>query len=241
MSRTPRIVGLVFVIAALPLTLRLIWEMTWLTWHDGPQMVGFSLAHMFPGFLIFGFAAMLFVAMWVLLAIVTCLRERRFWWPDILLISISLMLCGAPFIPQSIWSSVTELVLGMSPQANNLMVTAAGGGLLARVRYLLKRGVPADVWDDQGCSAIAAAAGSKSPETVRLLLDHHANPNSSCADSPAVLRAIEKNDVTSLKLLLAAGADVKARDKQGFTAYDQALFSKNEEIIQYLQSKGVTE
>jgi hypothetical protein len=76
---------------------------------------------------------------------------------------------------------------------------------------------------------------------VRLLLDHHANPNCFCGESPAPLHAIEKNDLTSLKLLLTAGANIEARDKQGFTAYDQALFSQNKEIIQYLESQGVTQ
>lgn len=40
------------------LTARLIYEQTYLTWAQGVQMVGFSLAHQGLGFLIFGTLAM---------------------------------------------------------------------------------------------------------------------------------------------------------------------------------------
>jgi len=240
MSRHTRIIGLVFLISALPLTLRMAWEMTWLTWHDGPQMVGFSLAHVFPAFLVFGSAAMLGLAVWAIVAIIICLRRRTIRWTDLLMIGISLMICGTTFIPQQVWSSATELVLGVSPQASNLLVDAASHGQLTRVRYLLDQGVSPDAWNDEGCAALAAAAGSKNPETVRLLLDHHANPNCSCGGSPALSHAIEKNDLTSFKLLLTAGANIEARDKQGFNAYDEALFSQNKELVQYLESRGIT-
>lgn len=39
------LIGMIAIIGSTVLAARLIWEMTWLTWHQGPQMIGFSLAH----------------------------------------------------------------------------------------------------------------------------------------------------------------------------------------------------
>ncbi|SRR5258708_18300137 len=51
-SATPRpfprfliLMGVPFAVIATLLAIRLIWEQTFLTWAEGPQMIGFSLMH----------------------------------------------------------------------------------------------------------------------------------------------------------------------------------------------------
>ena len=238
MNRSMQITGICLLAGALPLALRLVWEMTWLTWHDGPQMVGFSMAHVFPLVLLVGAAAWLGLAIWIFAAVIMCFRKRTIGWADALLLGLSIFTCASTFIPQPAWSTATEFVLGLSPQAPNLLIEAARQGQVARVQYLLTRGVSPNPISGN-CSPLAAAASSKSQETVRLLLDHHADPNGVCG-SPALMNAIEKDNLAAVRLLVSAGAKTSVRDKEGFTPYDQALFSQNKELIHYLESQGIT-
>jgi len=41
-------------LGTLPFVLRLVWEMTLLTWHKGPQMIGFTMWHSAPQLQILG-------------------------------------------------------------------------------------------------------------------------------------------------------------------------------------------
>jgi hypothetical protein len=58
------------------------------------------------------------------------------------------------------------------------LVAAASNGDAAQVRALLKRGSPANSHHLEGSSALWWAVAANSPETVQLLLDHGADPNS---------------------------------------------------------------
>lgn len=238
MQKPSRIVGISLLLCALPLTLRMVWETTWLTWQGGPQMVGFSMAHEFPALLLFGAAAFVGLAAWTVYAIVICLWKRSTQWPDILLIGLALAMEFTPSIPQPAWSTATEYVLGLSPQAPRLLVDAARQGQLERVRYLLDRGVSVDPRESSDCAAIAVAGGSKALEMVRLLLEHHANPNGSCDGTPALMNAVKEGNLATIKLLISAGARTGARDSGGFTAYDTALFAERKDVIEYMESIG---
>jgi hypothetical protein len=48
---------------------RILWEKTLWTWSRGPQMVGFSLWHIHPGFAVAGLLCSLAVALWLLITI----------------------------------------------------------------------------------------------------------------------------------------------------------------------------
>lgn len=48
------------------LTLRLLYEATWLTWMHGPQMVGFSLMHTAGWFVAWGLLSLAVLAVWSL-------------------------------------------------------------------------------------------------------------------------------------------------------------------------------
>jgi hypothetical protein len=48
---------------------RLLWEKTIWTWSRGPQMIGFALWHIHPGFAVDGTRCCLAVALWLLIAL----------------------------------------------------------------------------------------------------------------------------------------------------------------------------
>src|ERR1700693_3623682 len=63
-----RLVGAVFFIGSLMLAARIVWEQTVWTWEQGPQMVGFSLAHGF-GAVLFLFPLLLVILTAVVIAV----------------------------------------------------------------------------------------------------------------------------------------------------------------------------
>ena len=236
MQRSNRYIGVVLIACALPLALRLVWEMTWLTWHNGPQMVGFTLVHEFILFFLFGLLAWLALAIWIVVTAILCVFRQKTSRLDLGLILSAIIVISSPMLPQTWWSTLTEKFLGLSPNAPVALVKAASEGDLARVQYLLQKGVPASSQNSRGCSALAAAAGSKNRKIMQVLLDHNADPNGSCDGSPALLKAAEKGDLAGVKRLVDSGAQVSAHDKEGFSAYDEALFSQNKQLVQYLDS-----
>jgi hypothetical protein len=56
---------------------RILWEKTIWTWSRGPQMVGFALWHIHPGFAVLGTVSSLAVALWLLLTIPYAIVRRR--------------------------------------------------------------------------------------------------------------------------------------------------------------------
>lgn len=59
------------------LEIRLLWEETWLTWTRGEQMIGFSLAHVHPEWLLLGFLGGIGTALWVLTAVMIVTLRRH--------------------------------------------------------------------------------------------------------------------------------------------------------------------
>jgi hypothetical protein len=56
---------------------RILWGKNDLTWSQGPQMVGFALWHIHPGFAVAGTLCSLAVALWLLIAIPYAVVRRR--------------------------------------------------------------------------------------------------------------------------------------------------------------------
>ena len=56
---------------------RILWEKTIWTWSRGPQMVGFALWHIHPGFAVLGTVCSLAVALWLLMTIPYAIVRRR--------------------------------------------------------------------------------------------------------------------------------------------------------------------
>ena len=85
---------------------------------------------------------------------------------------------------------------------------------------------------------LSVAAGVGNLEMVELLLKHSADVNLEGSISP-VVTAVSLNNLPILKLLIEAGADVNQKDIASHApAIYMAIQSKNEEIFNYMLSKG---
>jgi ankyrin repeat protein len=83
------------------------------------------------------------------------------------------------------------------------------------VEQFLTEGVAVESRNATGQTPLMAAAIYSWPKIVRLLLDHSADPNARDQQGRTPLHHAATHSLDSTKLLLAAGADVKARDRDG--------------------------
>ena len=71
-----RVIGWFVLAVAALYDLRLVYEQTLLTWKDGPQMVGFSMVHVFPVLLLLGALGFLGCSSWIASFLFFALRNR---------------------------------------------------------------------------------------------------------------------------------------------------------------------
>lgn len=221
------VVGAIGVFGTFVLAIRLIWEMTWLTWKFGPQMVGFSLAHgewALPAFL-----SPLLLAVWTLSCLVSIvvwkIRRYRIAAPAVWILCGALFVFAMLSIPQSIWNRIFVKELSQSSKAGDLFVYAAVDGEIGVLRGMLARGVSPDAKDYEGKTALHVAAGLGQMDVLRLLLEHHADVNamSDYGDSPLAL-AVNNHQEGAQKMLAAAGARfVKGTEEQRNKAIDERI------------------
>jgi ankyrin repeat protein len=124
------------------------------------------------------------------------------------------------------------------------LTTAAGYGKTEYVKLLLDFGANIEIkspWD--GRTALMDAALYGHDETVALLLRRGANPNATnCLKKTALIWAADNAHLGSIKLLLAADADISLQDEHGKTALfyaRKAMFSqyqdKYDKIVELLE------
>jgi hypothetical protein len=195
---------------------RMIWEETWLTFHEGPQMLGYSLAH--------GGGAILLVtpfllALWLLAAIITMAvylwRRKalsRLYWSTL---AGAVLTIGLVFIPPEFWQWAFARSFAKSPHAADLMVYAGEEGGTRTVRGYLDHGVPLTATNYEGSTAVfGAAAGGRLP-TVEMLASRGAdiNATNSYGDSP--LEAAAENGHTDVAAFLKAHGASQIRGTPG--------------------------
>ncbi len=117
---------------------------------------------------------------------------------------------------------------------------AAYRGDDAAVRALLDRGAPPDALNDAGATPLLYGAGNE--EIVRALLGHGAHPNvaSKLGFTPLMAAAAHRDSHRVVRLLLDAGADVRAKkDGQEMMAL-KALYGGDLETLRLLLDRGAS-
>ncbi|QOY86788.1 ankyrin repeat domain-containing protein [Paludibaculum fermentans] len=212
LSRMPvwgGLAGVLFAAGTSILFARLIWEQTVWTWRQGPQMVGFSLAH--------GYGAILFVfpvllAIWtvtvILLTLWQLFRKRRIARARWIALGLVLSLFALGSLPEGVWQRVFIGRMAASPHAASLVLYAAYRGDFGTVQGLLSRGVPVNGVDPtDGRTALHGAAAAGDVRTIRYLMGISANINAvdRFGDSPLEL-AISNHKDSAARVLVELGA-----------------------------------
>lgn len=189
------------------LAARLIWEETVLTIEQGPQMVGWTIVHIFP----FMFLAPLALAVWLLIAVIVLIalliRRRRlspFFWSTL---AAGALVLGLFSVPGEFWQWAFIDCFAKSPYAADLMVDDAAAGYRTTVRRYLDHGVPVNARAHDGTTAVHAAAVGGNVDVLQLLVSRGADLNAvgSYGDSP-LNAAIEMKHTAAIAFLTAHGA-----------------------------------
>lgn len=130
--------------------------------------------------------------------------------------------------------------VGLSEEyKNEALLTAARQGRAAAVRCLLAAGVS----PNGGGGKNLPLAAASTPRVVALLVEAGADPNAhdpnrSLADTPLTSKA-HRGKTACVEALLAAGADIEERDKQGMTPLLLAVAGGHLPCVRALLAAGV--
>jgi len=168
--------------ASAPFSLRLAYEQTLLTRNDGPQMVGFAMAHVFPFLLLLGVAGFICSCIWLLIFIRQVLTKwtknqpplPRMIWTQGCAIAMALVV---QMIPYCVWMAATVMVAGPGQHGPALLVYAAADGDTFLANLLLDRGVPVNPAGEDQATALNGACETHKIEVARMLIARGADAN----------------------------------------------------------------
>ena len=110
----------------------------------------------------------------------------------------------------------------------------------ACVEQLLKSGADPNLPDTNGATALMWAIPDR--EKARVLIEHGANLNSRSTNlgrTPLLIAAASPGTVDLLNLLLARGADLRAKDTAGNTALAMAMRTADVDVFRFLIDRGL--
>ena len=142
---------------------------------------------------------------------------------------------------QSMLQSDPSLLNLRSPDGYPPLGLAIFFGQPAIARFLIERGaeVHAAAENVNNVAPVHAAAAVRDIETMRLLLDHGADPNArQQRDYTALHGAASRGDIEMGRLLLSHGADRDAKGSVGMTAADVAVKYGHPEFAAWLKNES---
>jgi ankyrin repeat protein len=116
-------------------------------------------------------------------------------------------------------------------------------GDTAMVEYLISKGANPNDVDDDGITALGMAVLTNHVDTIQALLARGASVNhvDKLGMTPLLYAAsIDFGDTAALEKLIAAGADLKAKTKEGLTAADLAKKYNHTTMASLLAEKAAT-
>jgi ankyrin repeat protein len=132
-----------------------------------------------------------------------------------------------------------------SKMGNTPLITAAfANGASEVVKALIKAGANVNAANGASGNAVTAAAEAGDLKTLRMVLDHGGNPDStthiveSGAGASALMIASQMGHIDCVKLLLERGAKLNLRTEHG-NALNFAAFSDRHEVARFLLDRGI--
>lgn len=154
-----------------------------------------------------------------------------------------LIMMGDTKDPEEVLQILTRSSVVTIPQSylDRALCSAAGHKKPDIAKILIQHGANVNACDEYGYTPLAFAAHSKTAETTKLLISKGANVNSrdnNLSQTP-LIQAADQGVPATIEALLKAGADPKAKDRNGLTAYEWAKWHKRQEIAKILEPVSV--
>ncbi|HEU5182713.1 MAG TPA: ankyrin repeat domain-containing protein [Candidatus Polarisedimenticolia bacterium] len=206
-----RVVGVVAAPGTAYFAARMVYEQTLLSWRNGPQLVGFSLAHSGPILLLLASAGVM--ALWcagvIGRSLWAMLRGRAVSASRWIVLTVAVCLLLLLAVPYGTWQNLSADRLASGPHAPEFLNYAAATGNLRLVDRFLRSGLDVNTRDAEGGTALYGAA--------------------------------VEGQVKIIELLIARGADVNLRNKWGHSPLYAARATKRDDVIRILEAHGATE
>lgn len=121
------------------------------------------------------------------------------------------------------------------------LLHAVAGGHSEMVEFLLQHGAAVNFHPDETGSALHWAAWRGNIKVVRVLLRHGAlvDERNYYGETPLILAATNSADISVVKELIAAGANIHAQSKAGDNAVMGAAWQHHLDTVQLLVGLGV--
>jgi hypothetical protein len=150
-------------------TARIVYESTFLTWQQGPQMLGYSMMH---GAL--GIAGLLALYLgWLWAPVVTLVAALRRTWPSkpqLVLIAVVALSFGLLSVSYGHWKLLTVKVCGTERVTRSWLFEAAAHGEKPLLRYLIARGFDINTRNSGGESLLTIAKRTGQTSTSEWLI-----------------------------------------------------------------------
>lgn len=223
--------GIVIFAGSAALAARLIWEQTVWTWQQGPQMVGFSLAHGFGALLLlFPILLVVWTIVVLTMTIWNLIRRKRIaisTWISLGVAAFLFLLLG---LPEGFWERAFISQMVNSPRAGDLLVYAAYRDDLGTVKAFISHGLSINTTERSdwrtGLHA-AAAVGDLAMAQYFVSKGSDVNALDRSGDSPLEL-ATEKGHKQVADFLNAHGAKMIHGDE---TQHQKAIHDQVQEDI----------
>ena len=220
---------------------RIVYESTFLTCWNGPQMVGFALVHTGPGIFLLG---LLFLPLGALFSVVMIVfglfKKLRFDRKEWLVLGGYLIGFSLLSFPYSTWKRMDMKVCSSGPLGDSFLQEAASKGDFGQVKKLVEQGHNVNHSLGDGETPLSSAVGAGRVDVVRFLLAKGADVNkqSWLSDWTPLMKAANSGNTEMIRVLLDNGADpcrtVKYSDNE--TAQRIAEKKQNLAAAQYLAS-----
>jgi len=189
---------------------RIVYESTFLTCWNGPQMVGFTLMHGGSSFFLLGLLFLPFGALFsAVMVVFGLLKKLRFGRNEWLLFGGYVLGFSLLSLPYSTWERMDMKVCSSGPLGDSFLQEAAFRGDAGQVKRLVEQGHNINYALGDGETALTSAVRGGRVDIVRFLLANGADANKQnwLSDRTPLMFAANSGDTEMIKILLDHGAD----------------------------------
>lgn len=220
---------------------RIVYESTFLTCWNGPQMIGFALMHVGPGIFLLGILFLPFGAVYSAAMLGFGLfRKLGFGRNEWLLLGGYVLSFSLLSLPYSTWERMDMTVCSSGPLGDSFLEEGAVRGDFRQVKKLVEQGHNVNHASGGGETALSGAVRGGRVDIVRFLLAKGADVNQQnwlSSETPLMVAA-NSGDTEMIKVLLEHGADPCRTIKYSDNESAQRIAEKKHNLAaaQYLAS-----